>query len=101
MRALCEIYGELDHDAEIHRADIAINGNLTVPVLASGGGAQTLAVNYAPMCEEVALDVTGHLCPKPAIGSPRRTRLLLSYVHRLRHLSQNQTAESAQPVTPD
>jgi hypothetical protein len=73
MRALCEIYRELDHDAEIHSADIAANGKLTVPVLASGGGAQTLAANYVPMCEEVAFDVTGHLVPTPAIGSPRRT----------------------------
>jgi pimeloyl-ACP methyl ester carboxylesterase len=63
MRALCEIYRELDHDAEIHSADIAANGKLTVPVLASGGGAQTLAANYVPMCEEVAVDVTGHLVP--------------------------------------
>jgi hypothetical protein len=63
MRALCEIYRELDYDAEIHRADIAANGKLTVPVLASGGSAQTLAANYAPTCEEVALDVTGHLVP--------------------------------------
>jgi pimeloyl-ACP methyl ester carboxylesterase len=63
MRALCEIYRELDHDAEIHSADIAANGKLTVPVLASGGGAQTLAANYVPMCEEVAFDVTGHLVP--------------------------------------
>jgi hypothetical protein len=63
MRAHCEIYQELDHDAEIHRADIAANGKLTVPVLASGGSAQTLAANYAPMCEQVALDVTGHLVP--------------------------------------
>ena len=61
MRALCETYRELDHGTEIHRADIAANGKLTVPVLASGGGAQTLAANYAPMCEEVALDVTEHL----------------------------------------
>jgi pimeloyl-ACP methyl ester carboxylesterase len=58
-----EIYRELDHDAEIHSADIAANGKLTVPVLASGGGAQTLAANYVPMCEEVAFDVTGHLVP--------------------------------------
>ena len=63
MRALCEIYRELDHDADIHRADIAAHGKLTVPVLASGGGAQTLAANYAPMCEEIAIDVTGHLVP--------------------------------------
>ena len=74
MRALCEIYRELDHDADIHRADIAAHGKLTVPVLASGGGAQTLAANYAPMCEEIANDVTGHLVPAtPGIGSPRRT----------------------------
>jgi pimeloyl-ACP methyl ester carboxylesterase len=51
------------HDAEIHRADIAANGKLTVPVLASGGGAQILAANYGPMCEEVANDVTSHLVP--------------------------------------
>jgi pimeloyl-ACP methyl ester carboxylesterase len=63
MRALCEIYRELDHDAEIHRGDIAAHGKLTVPVLASGGGAQTLAANYAPMCEEIAINVTGHLVP--------------------------------------
>jgi hypothetical protein len=73
MRALCEIYRELDHDADIHRADIAAHGKLTVPILASGGGAQTLAVNYAPMCQEIAFDLTGHLVPTPAIGSPRRT----------------------------
>jgi hypothetical protein len=57
IRALCETYRELDHDAEIHRADIAANGELTVPVLFSGGSAQTLATNH---------------CPTPAIGSPRR-----------------------------
>ena len=61
MRALCEIYRELDHDAEIHRAD---NGKLTVPVLASGGGAQTLAANYKAMCKEIADNVTGHLVPE-------------------------------------
>ena len=44
-----------------------------VPVLASGDGAQTLTANYAPMCEEIATDVTGPWCPTPAIGSPRRT----------------------------
>ena len=63
MRALCEIYRELDHDIDIHRADLAAHGKLTVPVLASGGGAQTLAANYAPMCEEIAIDVTGQLVP--------------------------------------
>ena len=63
MRALCEIYRELDHDAEIHRANIAAHGKLTVPVLASGGAAQTLAANYPGMCEEVATNVTGHLVP--------------------------------------
>jgi len=62
-RALCEIYRELDHDADIHRADIAAHGKLTVPILASGGGAQTLAANYAPMCEEIAIAATGHLVP--------------------------------------
>ena len=46
MRALCESHRALDHDAEIHRADIAAHGELTVPVLATGGGVQTLAANY-------------------------------------------------------
>jgi pimeloyl-ACP methyl ester carboxylesterase len=54
---------QLDHDADIHRADIAAHGKLTVPILASGGGAQTLAANYAPMCEEIAIDVTEQLVP--------------------------------------
>lgn len=61
IRALCEIYRELDHDAQINRADLATNGKLTVPVLASGGGEQGLAKNYAPMCEEIAENVTGEL----------------------------------------
>jgi pimeloyl-ACP methyl ester carboxylesterase len=60
MRALCEIYRELDHDADIHRADIAAHGKLTVPVLASGGGAQTLAANCNLLTH---IDVTGHLVP--------------------------------------
>jgi hypothetical protein len=102
MRALCEIYRELDHDAEIHRADIAANGKLTVPVLASGGGAQTLAANYAPMCEEIALDVTGHLVPDAGpLGRRGESRLLLSHVPPVRQLSQNRTTGSAQPVTPN
>jgi pimeloyl-ACP methyl ester carboxylesterase len=63
MRALCEIYRELDHDAEIHRADLDAHGKLTLPVLASGGGAQALAKNYIAMCEELADNVTGHLIP--------------------------------------
>ena len=63
MRALCEIYRELDHDADIHRTDIAEHGRLTVPVLASGDATQTLATNYRAMCEEIANNVTGHLVP--------------------------------------
>jgi pimeloyl-ACP methyl ester carboxylesterase len=63
MRALCEIYRELDHDADIHRSELQAHGKLTVPALASGGGAQTLAKNYPPMCEEIAENVTGHLVP--------------------------------------
>ena len=38
---------DLDHDADIHRVDIAVHGKLTVPVLASGGGAPILAVRPA------------------------------------------------------
>lgn len=64
MRALCEIYRELDHDATIHRADLAAHDKLAMPVLATGGGAQSLAANYGPMCEEVAVDVTAELVPE-------------------------------------
>lgn len=63
MRALCEIYRELDHDAELNRASLQARGKLTVPVLASGGGEQTLAKNYAVMCEDIAHHVTGELIP--------------------------------------
>jgi pimeloyl-ACP methyl ester carboxylesterase len=102
MRALCEIYRELDYDAEIHRADIAAKGKLTVPVLASGGSAQTLAANYAPMCEEVALDVTGHLVPDAGHWvAEEHPELFLSHVHPVRQHSPNRVAESAQLVTAD
>jgi pimeloyl-ACP methyl ester carboxylesterase len=63
MRALCEIYRELDHDADIHRAAIGKNGKISVPVLASGGATQTLAANYEAMCRDIAENVTGHLIP--------------------------------------
>ncbi|MER6237687.1 alpha/beta hydrolase [Streptomyces clavifer] len=63
MRALCEIYRELDRDAQIHRDAITTHGKLSVPVLASGGATQALAVNYQAMCEEIAENVTGHLVP--------------------------------------
>ncbi|WP_460798672.1 alpha/beta fold hydrolase [Microbacterium sp. GXF0217] len=64
MRALFEIYRELDHDAEVHRAAIERDGKITVSVLASGGGAQSLASNYLPMCREIAEDVRGELIPE-------------------------------------
>jgi hypothetical protein len=72
MRALCEIYRELDHDADIHRADIA-TGKLTVPVLASGGGAQTLAAITRRCVRRSPTTSPGTWCPTPAIGWPRRT----------------------------
>lgn len=64
MRALCEIYRELDHDAEIHRAQLEDRGKLPFPVLAVGGGAQELAVNYVAMCEQIAENTTGKLIPE-------------------------------------
>lgn len=64
MRALCEIYRELDHDADIHRAAVKKNGKITVPVLVSGGAAQTLAGNYEAMCRDIAENVTDHLVPR-------------------------------------
>lgn len=63
MRALCEIYRELDRDAELNRNALAAHGKLTMPVLASGGAEQALAKNYPTMCEEIAESVTGHLVP--------------------------------------
>lgn len=84
MRALFEIYRELDHDADVHRAAIESDGKITVPVLATGGGAQSLAVNYPPMCEEIAEDVRGELIPEcghwVAEEQPERfTRLFLDF----------------------
>lgn len=64
MRALFEIYRELDNDAQAHRAALEKDGKLTVPVLASGGGAQALAVNYLSMCEDIAENVRGELIPE-------------------------------------
>ncbi|MDV3128440.1 alpha/beta hydrolase [Mycobacterium sp. 21AC1] len=63
MRAMCEIYRELDHDAEVNRDALRKHGKLGMPVLASGGGAGPLAKNYRPMCEEIADSVTGQLVP--------------------------------------
>lgn len=61
--ALCEIYRELDNDARIHREDIAQDGQLAIPVLASGGGAQALAKSYGSMTEDVADNVAFELVP--------------------------------------
>lgn len=63
MRALCETYRELDHNAELNRAAVAKDGKLAMPVLASGGASNPLAENFLPMCEEIAESVTGHLVP--------------------------------------
>lgn len=63
MRALFEAYAAFERDAEIHRANLAEHGRIHIPVLATGGGEQSLARNYAPMMEEIASDVTGHLVP--------------------------------------
>lgn len=63
MRALCETYRELDHDADLNRAALMNGGKLSMPVLASGGGAGPLAKNYPTMCEEIAESVTAHLIP--------------------------------------
>ena len=63
MRALCETYRELDHNAELNRAAVTKDGKLAMPVLASGGATNPLAENFLPMCEEIAESVTGHLVP--------------------------------------
>ncbi len=63
MRAMCEIYRELDRDADDNRASLQERGKLSVPVLASGGASGPLARNFRAMCEEVAESVTEHLVP--------------------------------------
>ncbi|MCV7420488.1 alpha/beta hydrolase [Mycobacterium yunnanensis] len=63
IRAMCEVYRELDRDAEDNRTALREHGKLTVPVLASGGAANPLATNFLDMCEEVADSATGQLVP--------------------------------------
>jgi pimeloyl-ACP methyl ester carboxylesterase len=63
MRALCEIYRELDRDAEDNRAALQANGKLTIPVWACGGACNPLAEKFQAMCEEVADSVTAGLVP--------------------------------------
>ena len=63
IRAMCEVYRELDRDAEDNRAALRDHGKLTIPVLASGGAANPLAENFRSMCDEVADAVTGRLVP--------------------------------------
>lgn len=63
MRALCEVYRELDRDADDNRAALRQHGKLTVPVLASGGDSNPLARHFRSMCEEVADSVTSQLVP--------------------------------------
>jgi pimeloyl-ACP methyl ester carboxylesterase len=63
MRAMCEVYRELDRDAEDNRAALGHHGKLTIPVLASGGATNPLATKFRAMCEEVADSVTAQLVP--------------------------------------
>jgi len=63
VRAMCEVYRELDRDAEDNRAALREHGKLTIPVLASGGAANPLAENFRSMCDEVADSVTSRLVP--------------------------------------
>lgn len=63
MRAMCEVYRELDRDAEDNRTALREQGKLTVPVLASGGATNPLAQNFREMCEEIADSVTSQLVP--------------------------------------
>ncbi|OFJ51008.1 alpha/beta fold hydrolase [Mycolicibacterium grossiae] len=64
IRAMCEIYRQLDDDADDNRTALLRHGKLTIPVLASGGAANPLAAHFRAMCEEVAHSVTEHLVPK-------------------------------------
>jgi hypothetical protein len=72
MRALCEIYRELDHDAEIHRADIAANGRLTIPC-SPPAAAPRLSPPTTRRCVRRSPSTSPDTwCPRPAIGSPKR-----------------------------
>lgn len=64
IRAMCEIYRQLDDDADDNRTALLRHGKLTIPVLASGGAANPLAAHFRAMCEEVAHSVTEHLVPE-------------------------------------
>lgn len=95
MRALFEIYRELEHDAQLNRTDIAARGKLTIPVLASGGAAQTLASNYRPMCEEFAHNVMGELVPGSGHWVPEENpdyfiRMFLEFDAGVRTVTLNQ-----------
>ena len=99
MRALCEIYRELDHDADIPRADIASDGKLTSPSSPPAMAPRPSPPTTAPMCEEIANDVTGHLVPDAGHWIAEENPTTSPDVPRLRHLSQNETAKSAEPLT--
>jgi hypothetical protein len=76
MRCLFEIYRTLDQDARIQREALERDGKLTIPVLATGGSAQTLVRNYEPMMCEIAANVTGELLPTRGTGSQRKSAYL-------------------------
>lgn len=63
IRAMCEIYRELDRDARDNLAALRQQGKLAIPVLASGGAANPLARHFRAMCEEIAVSVTEQLVP--------------------------------------
>jgi pimeloyl-ACP methyl ester carboxylesterase len=63
IRAMCEVYRELDRDAEDNRTALRQHGKLSIPVLSSGGATNPLAVHFRAMCEEVADSVTAQLVP--------------------------------------
>jgi len=72
MRALCEIYRELDHDAEIHRANIAAHGKLTVPVLAPAAPRRPSVRTIRGCARRSPPTSPDTWCPTPTTGSPRR-----------------------------
>jgi pimeloyl-ACP methyl ester carboxylesterase len=66
MRSLCEIYRELDHDADIHRADIAAHGGSPSP-----NSARRRRPDPAPItrrCVRKSHRLTGHPCPTRPLG---------------------------------
>jgi pimeloyl-ACP methyl ester carboxylesterase len=73
MRALCEIYRELDHDADIHRADLAAKESSPCPSLLRAEAHRPSPPTMHRCVGRSPSTSPDIWCPTPATGSPRRT----------------------------